>query len=78
MYSNLSKAFDTLNHSILLEKLEYYGIANNSLSLLHNYLTDRCQCVDIMATDQIPYPYLLVSHRARFWDHCCFLYTSMI
>ena len=78
IYIDLSKAFDTLNHSILLEKLEYYGIANNSLSLLHNYLTDRCQYVDIMATDQIPYPYLLVSHRARFWDHCCFLYTSMI
>ena len=46
IYIDLSKAFDTLNHSILLEKLEYYGIADNSLSLLHNYLTDRCQYVE--------------------------------
>ena len=46
IYIDLSRAFDTLNHSILLEKLEYYGIADNSLSLLHNYLTDRCQYVE--------------------------------
>ena len=46
IYIDFSKSFDTLNHSILLEKLEYYGIADNSLSLLHNYLTDRCQYVE--------------------------------
>ena len=46
IYIDLSKTFDTLNHFILLEKLEYYGIADNSLSLLHNYLTDRCQYVE--------------------------------
>ena len=43
---DFSKAFDTLNHSILLKKIEYYGIADNSLSLLDNYLTDRCQYVE--------------------------------
>ena len=41
-YIDLSKAFDTLNYSILLEKLEYFVIADNSLRLLHNHLTDRC------------------------------------
>ena len=47
IYIDLSKAFHTLNHSILLEKLEYYGIAHgNLLSQLHNYLTDRCQYVE--------------------------------
>ena len=46
IYIDLSKEFDTLNHSILMEKLEYYGVADNSFSLLHNYLTDRCQYVE--------------------------------
>ena len=45
IYIDLSKAFDTLNHSILLETLRYYGVTGTSLSLLDNYLSDRCQYV---------------------------------
>ena len=45
-YIDLSKAFDTLNHSILLEKLQYYGVTGTSLSLRDNYLSDRCQYVE--------------------------------
>ena len=46
IYIDLSKAFDTLNHSMLLEKLQYYGITGTSLSLLGNYLSGRCQYVE--------------------------------
>ena len=46
IFIDLSKECDTLNYSILMEKLEYYGVVNNSLSLLHNYLTDRSQYVE--------------------------------
>ena len=35
-----------MNHSILLEKLQYYGVTGTSLSLLDNYLSDRCQYVE--------------------------------
>ena len=37
--------FDTLDHSILLSKLEYYGIRNNALKLFKNYLSNRKQYV---------------------------------
>ena len=38
---DFSKAFDTVNHEILLAKLKLLGIKNNNFSFLENYLTDR-------------------------------------
>ena len=45
IYIYLSKAFDTLDHSILLSKLEYYGLSGRSYDLLKNYLSNRSQYV---------------------------------
>ena len=45
IFVDLSKAFDTVEHQILLKKLEYYGIAGNSLKWFENYLIDRQQFV---------------------------------
>ena len=42
---DLSKAFDTLNHDILLSKLRYYGVSVVELRLLSNYMFDRVQYV---------------------------------
>ena len=46
IYIDLSKAFDTLDHSILLSKLKYYGVTGCSCDLLSSYLTDRSQYVE--------------------------------
>ena len=40
---DLSEAFDTLNHKLLLEKLQAYGFDEKSLSFIDSYLTNRNQ-----------------------------------
>ena len=40
---DLSKAFDTLNHDLLLAKLHAYGFDKTALSLVKSYLTNRWQ-----------------------------------
>ena len=47
MYIDLSKAFDTLDHSILVKKLDYYGVKDTALDLCRDDLENRKQYVQI-------------------------------
>ena len=38
IFMDLSKAFDTLNHNLLLAKLNAYGFSNTSLLFIQSYL----------------------------------------
>ena len=43
LLTNLSKAFDCLDHELLIAKLNAYGFNLPSLKLIHDYLSNRTQ-----------------------------------
>ena len=47
IFCDLQKAFDCVNHQILLAKLEFYGVTGNFLKLIQSYLEYRYQRVKI-------------------------------
>ena len=47
IFMDLSKASDTLNHDLLITKLEGYGFSVNSLSYIHSYLNKRLQKTNV-------------------------------
>lgn len=51
---DLSAAFDTLDHCLLLEDLYSFGICGTALSLLRSYLTNRKQTVEIAKASSDP------------------------
>ncbi len=50
VFLDLKKAFDTVDHSLLLTKLKSYGITEVELGWFGNYLTDRKQTTEIDCT----------------------------
>ena len=56
---DLSAAFDTIDHSILLHRLKsWFGINNTALSWIQSYLSSRSFSVDLNGTKSAPFQLL--------------------
>ena len=47
VYADLTKAFDRVNHQLLVRKLSTFGLSNELTDLFDSYLADRRNCVVI-------------------------------
>ena len=75
VFIDLKKAFDTVDHSILLREGDRYGIVGKARIWLKDYLTGRKQCT---LANNCKSPKSDISCGVpQFWGHCCFYCTLM-
>ena len=76
---DLTKAFDTVDHQMLLSTLSAYGWSGNSLQWFRSYITDRKQrtsCGNEMS-NELPVTHG-VPQGSTYYAPCCLLFISMI
>ena len=68
---DLQKAFDTLDHKILLAKLRCIGFSGKTIKWFHSFLTNRAILVSLGTV-------FSEAETVNYWKLCCFCYTYMI
>ena len=76
IFLDLSRTFDAINHEILCQKLQHYGIWDTALVWIKSCLEDQTQFVQFGSHRS--YRFYVASHRAQFLDLFCLLFTLMI
>ena len=76
VYFDFAKAFDSVNHDIILNKLNHqFGIDGTLLKFIINYLKGKRQCVVVGGTQSGYKDVRSGGPRARFWGHCFSSYS---
>jgi hypothetical protein len=60
IFCDLQKAFDCVNHGVLLEKLKFYGVTGKFYNLIKSYLDGRYQKVTINGNKNVESAWELV------------------
>src|SRR6218665_3120349 len=75
---DLAKAFDTVDHTILIQKLEHYGVRGIPLTWFKNYLDSRLQQVQCNGSLSLLCQLNVVYHKVRISDLYCSCFILMI
>jgi hypothetical protein len=64
LFFDLQKAFDCVSHTILVDKMEFYGISGSTIKLIKSYLENRYQRVLIVdsKSNKVPSKWDLLKH----------------
>ena len=73
---DLSKAFDTINHELLIAKLYAYGFSKSAVRLILSYLSERCGRESKLAAALVlEKNYFMEFRKAQFLAHFCSTFT---
>ena len=74
----LAKAFDSVNHCILISRLNSIGFSNDCLDWFANYFSDSFQCVKSEGLLSGPLAVSMGCHRVQFSSRLFSLYIYMM
>ena len=75
LFLDLKRAFDTVDHSTLLKKLQLYGLAPHAVQWFKSYLSNRFQSTYVNGTlsDYLPVSIVVGSHKVLLPCFCTLL-----
>ena len=73
---DLSEAFDTVDHELLIEDLMYIGVVDMALDWFKSYLKNRSYLFIIDGMKSTKDCFIEVCCRGVFWDQFCFPFTQ--
>ena len=76
VFLDFSKAFDTVDHNILLQKLHKYGICGVDLLWFEDYLSNRMQYLTYDNNKSSHEKIIVEYHRVLYWVPYCFYCIS--